>query len=244
MERITFLIESTNTRLSCLLNPEDREDSLTIQRSSGVSREEAGGLSRNDLTDNPVISRSRGDTRLTLKLLFDVDLTGSSIQTRDVRELTQPLWELTEYVTGERKSQSLPQVRLFWGKAWEIPAVVESVAERYERFSFEGIPQRSWLTIGLMRVSDETPQPARPGPYSPTQMPAPQDLAIEDPDWGAHEFIGGGLNGEMLWQLASRYYGDAGLWRLIAIANQIEDPLKIAAGVVLRIPPVKKLRGA
>lgn len=244
MERITFLIESTHTRLTCLLNPEDREDSLTIQRSSGVSREDAGSLSRSGLTDNPVIARSRGDTRLTLKLLFDVDLTGSSIQATDVRKLTQPLWDLAEYVTDQRKSQSLPQVRLFWGKAWEIPAVVESVAERYERFTFEGIPQRSWLTISLLRVSDEVPPPVQPSATLATAMPAPQELAVEDPSWGAHEFIGGDLKGEALWQLAARYYGDPGLWRLIAIANQIEDPLRIAAGAILRIPPIQKLRGA
>ncbi len=81
MERVAFLIEKTNQRISCLLNPEDREDSFTIERSSGVAREAQNSLSRTRLTDNPVVFRSRGDTRLSLKLLFDVTLNGSSVST-------------------------------------------------------------------------------------------------------------------------------------------------------------------
>lgn len=260
MERVTFLIESTNVRLTCLLNPEDREDSLTIQRSSGAAREESSSLTGSDLSDNRVVSRGRGDTRLTLKLLFDVSLAGSSIRSADVRDLTRPLWDLTEYpLQGTRqaaagsKGRELRQVRLFWGKGWEIPAVVESVAERYERFSANGLPQRSWLTLGLMRVHDEIPPAEAPIVHPATAMPPPERLAAASaagsgaggsaPNWGVHEKLGSDVQGEQLWQLASRYYGDPRLWRLIALANDIAHPLKIQAGKLLKIPPLKILKG-
>jgi hypothetical protein len=242
VEHVTFLIESTNVRLTCLLNPEDKEDSLTIERSSGAAREQSGSLTGGNMSDDRIVSRGRGDTRLKLKLLFDVALQGSSIWSQDVRDLTRPLWELTEY--EEQGARELRRVRLFWGKGWEIPAVVESVAERYERFSSSGRPQRSWLTLSLLRVSDQ-PQPAEWPPLHPaTKMPSLEQLAAaRDPSWGVHEKLGNSVQGEHLWQLASLYYGDPRLWRLIALANDIADPSKILAGILLVIPPLKVLKG-
>lgn len=244
MEYVTFLIESTNVRLTCLLNPEDQSDSLTFERSSGATREESGSLTGNDMNEDRVVSRGRGDTRLTLKLLFDVSLAGSSIRTGDVRDLTSPFWELTEYQGQGAQALELRRVRFFWGKGWAIPAVVESVAERYERFASNGVPQRSWLTLSLMRVHDQVPPAEPPVLHPATQMPPPEKLAAaSDPSWGVHEKLGDGVQGEHLWQLASRYYGDPRLWRLIALANDIADPLKIQAGKVLKIPPWKILKG-
>lgn len=244
MDRITFIIERTGVRLTCLLNPEDKQDSLTIKRSSGVTREQSGSLTGGGLSDDRIVSRGRGDTRLELKLLFDVSLAGSSIRSGDVRDLTNPFWELAEYQVQGSQTSELRVVRLFWGKGWDIRVVVESVAERYERFSSDGRPQRSWLTLGLMRVDDQ-PTPAHPPVlYPSTQMPTPEKLAAaSDPSWGIHEKLGDDVQGESLWQLASRYYGDPRLWRLIALANDIADPSKIQAGKLLKIPPLKVLKG-
>lgn len=264
MERITFLIESTHLRLTCLLNPEDREESLTLERSSGIARDEGGSQFGNQLSDSPVQTRGRGDTRLTLKLLFDVSLSSSPLTTKDVRELTRPLWELTEYPAASRSllpgaraesaalrhqaNRGIPQVRLFWGKGWEIPAVVESVAERYERFSEDGRPQRSWLTLRLLRVSDEIRPAELPSRYGAQTLPELEELAASVPagmqadhTWGVHAKLGSGTQGDQLWQLAARYLGDPRLWRWIAIHNNIDDPQKILAGTPLMIPPLKVL---
>lgn len=42
--------------------------------------------------------------------------------------------------------------------------------------------------------------------------------------------------GERLDHLAYRYYGDAEYWWVIALANRIQDPFKMAVGLRLRIP--------
>jgi nucleoid-associated protein YgaU len=58
-----------------------------------------------------------------------------------------------------------------------------------------------------------------------------------------HQLLGtGGAPGEpqsseSLYDLAFRYYGNPGMWRLIAAFNGIADPLRVPAGTVLRIPP-------
>ncbi|MPZ48128.1 MAG: LysM peptidoglycan-binding domain-containing protein [Dehalococcoidia bacterium] len=41
---------------------------------------------------------------------------------------------------------------------------------------------------------------------------------------------------ERLDEIAYRFYGDPGLWRLIARANNIADPLRLQPGQVIWIP--------
>ncbi len=77
MERVAFLIEDTGERIGCLLNPE----SLVVRRQAGVrARRSAGGLVTGaDLADDQLLYSGGGNTELTMNLLFDVSLAGSSI---------------------------------------------------------------------------------------------------------------------------------------------------------------------
>lgn len=72
MERVTFLIERTGARISCLLNPE----ALEARRTAGlVRRRGAGGaVLGNPRTDDPLIATGGGITEYDLRLLFDVDV--------------------------------------------------------------------------------------------------------------------------------------------------------------------------
>lgn len=238
MERVAFLIENTNTRISCLLNPADWQDGFVMERRSGAARLEDGALTNTDASDSPVVYRNRGDTRLNLKLMFDVSLAGSSIQVSDVRELTRPLWEMAEYITQRRRYAELPRVRFIWGRAWNIPVVVDAVAERFERFTPQGVPQRSWMSLRLLRTSEAAVPEQPPARISNSeQSHLVESLPEQDHTWGVHEVLGGGVLGERLDQLAARYYGDPSLWRVIAAANNIADPSAIPAGTLLRIPP-------
>ncbi|MEW5986125.1 MAG: hypothetical protein AB1791_05795 [Chloroflexota bacterium] len=265
MERVAFLMEETNERLRCLLNPE----TLVIRRTAGVRSHPAisGQLTRTGLAEDPLLYTGGGRTELQLDLLFDVALAGSSITTEDVRELTAPLWRLAENTADASGQRRPPQVRFLWGKAWDIPAVVVAVAEQFEQFLPSGIPQRSWLRLRLWRV-DEAAEPSAVGGQPPLvsdQLAVvsetislaetlPEELPAPAEDWSVHEVVGGGAAtetaeteaaavGERLDQLAYDYYGDAALWRLLAVANDLADPLRLAAGTLLRIPPLTVLGG-
>jgi hypothetical protein len=237
MERVAFLIDESNVRLPCLLNPE----SFTIQRAVGVSRFSVGQLHGDDLADDPILYSGRGSTSFTLDLLFDVALAGSSIQSADVRDLTAPLWQLAEYHSTNRQIDTPPQVRFIWGKAWNIPCVVAAISERYERFTNSGVPQRSWLRMSLLRVGERI-QPATTTPAALADIPERLDatsagVAGEEPGWETHTLLGGGAGGERLDQLASHYYGDPALWRLLARANNVDDPAQLPTGTLLQVPP-------
>ncbi len=244
MERVGFIIEDTGERLGCLLNPE----SVVMRRRAGVEPLRTGGglVAGTELSDDPVLLTGGGTTELTLDLIFDVSLAGSSVNTNDVRQLTGPLWALAENARQNDGYGRPPLARFVWGKAWNIPGIVSSVAERLAYFTAEGVPRRSWLRLRLIRVA-EAASDSGGGRLTPPTVPdppppEPSESLIEQAT--THEITGGlplGENGapiseERLDELAFRYYGDASLWRLLAWLNRVQDPLKMEAGGRIAIP--------
>src|SRR4051812_47619722 len=138
MERATFLIESTGEQIGCLLNPE----SLVVRRVAGIRSRRSIGVSATAaaLRDDPLVFTGGGTTELTLQLLFDVSVPGSTIQTGDVRDLTGPLWRLSESSSVADGVLQPEVVRIVWGKVVNVAAVVVAVAERLEHFSDSGAP--------------------------------------------------------------------------------------------------------
>lgn len=153
MERVTFLVEESNERLSCMLNPE----SVQMRRATGVRpRESLSGPINSDWRgDNPLLFTGSGVTTLELDLVFDVSIPGSSITTQDVRELTKPIWDLSENYRRNDRSFRPAICRFIWGKYWNIPGVISAIAEKLESFSPQGIPGRSWLRLRLLRMQEQ-----------------------------------------------------------------------------------------
>ena len=245
MERVAFLIERTHERLACLLNPEN----LVVKRRAGLRpRQSAGGLVTGAaLSDDPVFFTGGGYTEITLNLLFDVSIEGSSLRAEDVRELTGPLWRLTENARGRDERSCPPTVRLVWGKSFNVRGVVSDVAERLEYFTAEGVPQRSWLRMRMQRVSESGAE-IEGGTLIPPELPRLSDDPPPEMPNGpllVHAIATAGDSdegedappsiGERLDQIAFRYYGDPQQWRALAWLNNIADPLRLAAGQVLQI---------
>jgi len=261
MERVAFLIERTGEQISCLLNPE----SVVVRRNAGLrSRVAGGGIATGvTLSDDPVVATGGGITELDLDLLFDVDLARDLMPTpatagaepaseplpapeTDVRDLARPIWNLAENGDGDDGFGIPPIVRLIWGRSWNVPAVVTAVAERLQRFSLEGAPQRSWLRLRLRRVSDSasraplrepaTPQFETPPLDDPTAGDAAPRLELPVDEQG--------FPGRRLDEIAAERYGDSSAWRLIAALNGIDNPLALSEGLVLRLDGAEGARAA
>lgn len=159
MERVYLLVEDmTQRRLSCLLNPE----TLVQRRLAGVQprRSATGRLTGSGLADDPLLYTGGGYTELALDLLFDLALVDKPQKIENVRTLTQPLWELADTApNGLKRGQPL-MVRFLWGKEWNFLGVVVAVAERLDMFTSEGVPQRSWLRLKLVRSNPPAAEPA------------------------------------------------------------------------------------
>jgi hypothetical protein len=233
-----------------MLNPED----LVVRRLAGVRprRSSGGALTGAGLADDPLLFTGGGMTELHLNLMFDVALAGSSTPVTDVRDLTFPLWQLAENAADEQNYGRPPLVRFVWGKSWNIPGIVAAVAERLDYFAPEGEPLRSWLSMRFLRVAesasavtaDRRPLPSLQLPEEFTPQPSTQTgttpSQTDIPEFQVHEVA----SGERLDQLEFRFYGRRGhpaLWRWLAIINDIVDPLHIAPGTPLQIPPLSHI---
>jgi hypothetical protein len=257
VERAAFLIEGTGTRIGCLLNPA----SVEMTRVAGIRRRRStsGPLAGAALADDPVVYTGGGYTELTLDLLFDVTLSGSTIQSPDVRALTGPLWDLSENQHNAQKEAKPPLVRFIWGKHWNVPGVISAVAQRLEFFTEDGAPRRSWVRLKMLRVSEPAAATAAPSPAADISNLVPQPPSETGEPEPIVEAVGGllteenavagekpaenkapeGQPGARLDQIAATYFKDPSFWRIIAKANDILDPLRIAAGTLLRIPKVE-----
>lgn len=261
MERVAFLVEASGERISCLLNPEH----LDARRVAGVRTRIGGGgvLAGEARADDPLIPTGGGLTEFDLRLLFDVDVANqeAAIPGRsgdaseggparmprysDVRELTRPLWNLAENAHAVEGYSAVPTVRFIWGKCWNVPCVVLAVAERFERFTPDGMPGRSWLSLRLRRIEDPSPllpvaEPATPQFEFGDAMLAKerqQESAVEVPsDPEGHPLV-------RLDEIAARAYGRADLHRLIGEHNQLDDLLGIEGARVLSLPRLDQLGG-
>jgi len=242
MERVTFLVEATGLAIPCLLNP----DTVVVRRLAGLrSRRTAGGLvTGTRLSDDPVAMTGGGRTEIELDLLFDVSLVRSPNPPTSVQELTKPLWQLAEN-GPEAEYPTARAVRLVWGKTWNLPVVVAAVSERFERFTNTGVPERSWVRLRLIRTGEPETFDTAPARRSDVQLdPAAIGLQdVPDDQITFHEVIGGtDQEVERLDEIATRYYGEPALWRILAVFNDIEDPLNLRPEEVIRVPPVSAVR--
>jgi hypothetical protein len=199
--------------------------------------------------DEPLLFTGAGTTEILLELLFDVSLLGSSVQSEDVRDLTQPLWRLAENSVEEGGFGRPPQVRLVWGKRLNEATVVASLAERLEHFSRTGAPRRSWMRMRLVRVEESLSELREAPPLAAGLTAAQVTEQLPPESFEAHEVVGAGaapgqpsVAGQRLDEIAHQHYGDSSLWRLVAGLNGIGDPLRVVAGTVLRLPSVAALR--
>jgi hypothetical protein len=206
VERIAFLVDATGERIDCLINPE----TLVVRRLAGVRPAALPGAVMGAGGDDVLLFTGGGRTELVLDLLFDVDLADPAHRPDDVRAMTGRLWRLTENEEGRP-----PQVRLVWGKTWNLPGVIVSVAERLDAIDADGTPRRSWMRLKMVRTKEEPPS----APARTTQS--------------AIQAVGGGGRFDLL---ASTALGDPANWRELAEHNNISNPLDLRAGSVLGVP--------
>lgn len=253
MERVTFLIEATGERVSCLLNPE----SLTLTRRAGLRDRAGRGGALTGVGDShdALISTGGGITELELQLLFDTELartldprpngkeaTAGGIEATlaqtelDVRDLTRPLFTLAEPWPRDTEANSVPVVRFIWGRAWNLPVVVLAVAERLERFGPGGVPGRSWMSLRLRQVPEA--ETAAVGPLLPAPLKAgdgPETAPEITLDAIQAVADAAGMPVTPIYLAAFWLTGRAEDWPFVAEASGIEDPLRIEAGAIFTV---------
>ena len=155
---------------------------------------------------------------LDLEMFLDQSDSASGSVTKDVEALFKCLAP-TEKTRSSNKP-SPPWVVFGWGSATSIVAVIKSVSAKYTLFRADGTPIRAVCTVSLEEMPTDAPK----------QNPTSGGLAARR----THRV----LQGDTLPSIAYAEYEDATLWRALAEANGIDDPMRVRPGTELFVPPV------
>jgi nucleoid-associated protein YgaU len=159
--------------------------------------------------------------KLTLEMFFDASGKHDDSVLKAVEMLFSCCVPTDESIA--QKKASPPLVELHWGAVKSFPAFVSQVSAKYTLFSADGMPIRALCSISL----DEMPTKA--GKTNPTSG----GLSVNR----AHTVVAG----DSLASIAYAEYSDPTMWRALAVYNRIDDPLRLAAGSSLLLPPSEEL---
>ena len=207
-----YLKTERGDRIDCLFNPSE----LTVSKSNSWNAGESKGRNAPEL-------RFQGGQSATLALALTFDTTREGT---DVTEHTSKLLDLMKAdpnlpgADPSRNSARPPWVEFHWGKLHSFRAIVDRLQIRFTYFASDGMPLRAKVDVTLKQWKDEAELPLQ-NPTSST--PVVHTVHVLVP-------------GETLDRVAAAHYRDATLWRLIAEANGIIDPLELTPGTPLVVP--------
>lgn len=184
--------------------------------------------------DSPLIQFVRGQNEtLSVDLFFDSTESGMGIGAKSVTEYSDQIYQLVKI---EPDSHAPPICEFIWNNKFpgsdiaanfgnqkrnSFKCIVESVRHQYTLFSPEGIPLRATVSVNLKEYKTLDEQLAK--------------LNLNSPDRTQVHVL---QSSETLSTLAGEHYRRPGQWRMIADANNIEDPRRLVPGTFLTVPPL------
>lgn len=182
----------------------------SIEKSNTFSEVAIPGL------ESPYLQFVKGNAgSITLELFYD------TYEKRiDVRELTS---KVTDLINIDPTIHAPPPLKFIWGLDSREPfnCVLERVTKRFTMFNSDGKPVRARLNITLKEFKMELNSRER-------ELQSPDKTKV---------YLA--KNGDSLWAIAHREYGDPDMWRPIAEKNNIYNPRFLKPGTELIIPPLE-----
>lgn len=164
-------------------------------------------------SDSPNLQFTGGERQvLAMELFMD-----TSEEYKDVREHTEKVEKL---MLLDADLHRPPMVMFIWGKL-NFRGVLEDLSQRFTMFKEDGTPIRAVLRVVIREC------------LSASQQNKQKPKCSAD-----HSKVKKVEQGDTLASIAYREYLDPAKWRVIADANQLEDPMALTPGKKLRIPPI------
>ncbi|MBK8077634.1 MAG: LysM peptidoglycan-binding domain-containing protein [Kineosporiaceae bacterium] len=190
---------------------------LSIQKSATWERQRARGSK----SAGPPQFTGAEPCKLSFELFFDASTSSSGSVVAQVEQLFSCCVPTDLSLTHTKGSP--PVVILRWGTVASFVAFVTSVQAKYTLFRADGTPIRATCSVTLEEMPGE---PSRQNPTSGGLATASRHTVVD---------------GESLASIAWQEYGDPALWRPLARANDIDDPLRVRPGRTLLLPAVDLL---
>jgi hypothetical protein len=211
LAKAVIVVKDFGVQIECRFNPRE----YVVAKSATWQRTPARGAASAPLPEfvgtNP--------RTLQMELLFDDWESGSGDVSKDVElllALTNPTRD-----SINANTPTPPIVFFQWGTKPLFDAYVKSVSARYTMFRSDGTPVRAHVTTAFEEVPSEPP---RQNPSSGGERGSRTHVVSA---------------GDTLHSIAYREYGDAALWRGIAVVNRVDDPLRLHVGNRLLVPPAR-----
>ena len=217
--KATLKIDS-GPEIECYFNPTE----YSVSKSNEWTYEKVTG------TSLPPAQFSGGNPRqMELSLLLDQTL---SVGKMTVQAATDELFKMMEVPAGGSGggTTSVPPFITFqWGTVVGFKAVCTSLTVAYKLFKPTGEPIRAEVKMTLKqadKASTKSSNGANKGQNPTTRANA---------GFGVHTV----RDGDTLPSIAYATYGDATRWRVIAEANDVDNPLHLRRGTPLSLPKLE-----
>ncbi len=212
LAKAKILIEATGEQFEVMFNPEE----YTLNKDNNFAQAAVPGLS------TPLLQFVHGGLRtLEMELVFD-SLEQHRHSSRivnsarsDVRQLTQKVVDL---MAINPATHAPPVVLFSWG-GLTFTGVLGKVNQRFTMFLEDGTPIRARLQVTFQEWK--------------SSLQESKEVRRQTADYSRLYRL---AQGQTLSQVAALFYGDPALWRPIAIANQIDDPRRLAVALQVSIP--------
>jgi nucleoid-associated protein YgaU len=195
-------------RIDFQFNPKE----LSLTKAAAWKRHPAKGAK----SAGPPEYQGPQPSKLTVEMFFDASDTHDTSVVRAVESLFACCVPTSE--TRQQQRSSPPWVVFHWGGLTGFPGYVSQVQAKYTLFTTSGVPIRAVCQVTVEEISGETPG----------QNPTSGALHARR----VHRVRAGDTLPLLAWQ----EYGEPAAWRVIARANRIEDPMRLAPGRELLLP--------
>lgn len=212
LEKASLTNTVTGERIAVMFNPEE----YTHSRENNFAQIAVPGVSA------PLIQFVHGNQQtLEMELFLDTyeqHRAGSRVLNRagdDVRALVAKLTGLMNI----QPSTHAPPVLLFNWASLAFSCVMSRATQRFIMFKPDGTPVRARVNVTLAQ-------------YSNAELEA-KTVKRETADYSAVHVV---VQGDTLASIAHTRYGQAKLWRVLALRNGVDDPAALEPGAQLAVP--------
>jgi nucleoid-associated protein YgaU len=208
LEKATITNTVTGEVMSVLFNPEE----YTVNSEVTYAQSAIPGVS------GPLLQFVHGNmATLEMELLLDTQEAhpGRNGASSDVRVLVRAI---TDLMAIESTTHAPPVLLFTWGSL-TFTCVLARASQKYQLFLPTGIPVRARVQVTFNEFRN-------------IDLEA-KEIKRQTADYTKRRVVG---QGETLSSIAADVYDDATVWRPLALANAIEDPREVAAGLQLVVP--------
>ena len=221
-----FKPNNSANEIVCNMDPNNEDVKMFNPNLFTITRTVAWTTQAVAKRDSPELHHTGVNQPSTLNIELFLDTYDSpNKEKKSVRDVTDRLTNLTKVISEKHRP---PVCRLIWGKMGNelgfFQGVLENLVLKFNLFMEDGTPVRATATCVFK-----------------AWMQNLQDLKNQNfmsPDVAKVWMV---KRGQTLATIAMHEYGNPCMWRHIAQANGIDDPMKLLPGTVLVLPALRNI---